>query len=50
MWMSRINILRISSDDEKLERIYRDYKKGEMLTGEMLTGEMKKECITLMQG
>lgn len=32
-------------DDEKLERIYRDYKKGEMLTG-----EMKKECITLMQG
>jgi tryptophanyl-tRNA synthetase len=45
MWMSRINILRISSDDEKLERIYRDYKKGEMLTG-----EMKKECITLMQG
>ena len=32
-------------DDEKLERIYRDYKKGEMLTG-----EMKKECIKLMQG
>lgn len=43
MSMWRINILRISSD-EKLERIYRDYKKGEMLTGEM------KECITLMQG
>src|SRR5690606_1744729 len=31
-------------DDEKLEKIYHAYKKGEMLTG-----ELKKECITLMQ-
>ena len=45
MSMRRINILRISNDDEKSERIYRDYKKGEVLMG-----EMKKECIKLMQG
>ncbi|KAF2805145.1 tryptophanyl-tRNA synthetase [Mytilinidion resinicola] len=31
-------------DDEKLDRFYHAYKKGEMLTG-----EMKKECITLVQ-
>ena len=42
MWC--INILHVSSDDEKLKSIYRDYKKGEMLSGEM------KEYITLMQG
>lgn len=31
-------------DDEKLKKLYDDYKKGELLTG-----DMKKECIKLMQ-
>lgn len=33
-----------SDDDEKLERLARDYR-----SGELLTGDMKKECITLLQ-
>lgn len=31
-------------DDEKLQKLYDDYKKGELLTG-----DMKKECIKVMQ-
>ncbi|KAJ9664253.1 tryptophan--tRNA ligase [Coniosporium apollinis] len=33
-----------SDDDEKLERLARDYR-----SGELLTGDMKKECIALLQ-
>lgn len=31
-------------DDEKLKKVYDEYKKGELLTG-----ELKKMCITLLQ-
>jgi tryptophanyl-tRNA synthetase len=31
-------------DDEKLEKLYNEYK-----AGTLLTGEMKKECIAVMQ-